>query len=269
MNKVIVSLLLFFTGAVAVSAQVPTSSTVTNVSGWQYTLVPRDCQDANGCDICEVTKTFTNAADIIGAALSALSLLMFIIGGLFWIFSGGVEQRVETGKKIIIGTVTGLAIVFVAWFAVNVIVRTASLSGGTSTAKVFSQEWWSFEDCYPDLPTTCKGAVVGESCLLSPCKSGDYSDPQCICWRALAEEGDSPICDDSAADATAVSSVTNAASNKSKSCVCADGCALFAATSDGSGYTCTAGISTERRTLYNLREDLSCSTANTICAKLK
>ncbi|EKD78655.1 MAG: hypothetical protein ACD_41C00303G0003 [uncultured bacterium] len=237
------------------------------VTGWRYTLVPKDCQDENGCDICEITKVFTNAADIIGAFLSALSLLMFIIGGLFWIFSGGVESRIETGKKILIGTVSGLAVVFIAWFAVNVIVRTASLSGGTQTAKVFTREWWSFEGCYPDLPITCEGALVGEACLASPCKSGNYQDPQCICWRALATDGDSPTCDGT--DVSSPADVDDASSNKSKQCVCADGCTLFANTDDGASYTCTSGITESNEDSYIVRDDLSCSVANTVCAKRK
>ena len=76
-------------------------------------------------------------------------------------------------------------------------------------------------------------------------------------------------------DATTVSAVSNATSN-SKACVCADGCDLFAATSDGDGYTYAIPDASDktdtaiaRRGLYNLREDLSCSVPETICAKLK
>lgn len=274
--------LVFMLSVQPVAAQIPTTTSITetvgsttttktgltNPSGW-LTIVPKDCQTGDGCDICEVSKVFTNAADLIAGAVSAVALVMFIIGGLFWIFSGGVESRVETGKKILIGTVTGLGLVFVAWFGVNVIVRTAALSGGKATSTIFTsgtfnKEWWSFEGCYPDLPTTCKGLNIGAACAASPCSSG-YKNPNCSCYRAidLTGGGDTSTCN-SDADATSITD----ANSTTKKCMCADGCEQFSATTAGKDYVCTTTASTSEAT-HEINTSLVCKDSTKVCAKPK
>ncbi|MBI4407328.1 MAG: hypothetical protein HY565_02395 [Candidatus Kerfeldbacteria bacterium] len=258
---------ILFTNVANVQAQTTTSSVP---SGW-LTIVPLDCQTkAGGCDICEVSKIFTNAANLIAGAVSAVALLMFILGGLFWIFSGGVESRVETGKKILIGTVAGLGLVFVAWFGVNVIVRTASLSGGDSTSKVFtsgtfSKEWWSFAGCYPDLPTTCKGLNIGAACGSGSCSSGTYKDPNCQCYRAIDKTGDTSTCDGEDA-----ATITVANDTKKKQCVCTDSCRIYASKPEGAGYVCTATATVDAApTRYDKNTTLTCAVKDMVCAKPK
>lgn len=233
-------------------------------SGW-LTVVPLECQEkTGGCNICDITKVFTNAANLISAALSAIALLMFVVGGLFWIFSGGVETRVEMGKKIIIGTVTGLAIVFIAWFAVNVIVRTAALSGGESTTKLFSKkDWWSFEGCYPTVPTSCANLLIGGVCGgTGSCTASSYDNPRCLCWRAQAEDGDDKKCKTDGALTQAQSGA------KDQICACIDACALLA-TSTGKAYACVAENSVatpaQQANYSEIRTDVTCGIAAGVC----
>lgn len=234
-------------------------------SGW-LTIVPLECQEkTGGCNICDITKVFTNAANLISAALSAIALLMFVVGGLFWIFSGGVEQRVETGKKIIIGTVTGLAIIFVAWFAVNVIVRTAALSGGESTTtKLFSKkDWWSFEGCYPDVPTSCANLLTGDVCgNAGDCSGSSYDNPRCQCWRALSKDGDDKNCK---TDGTLTQAQSGA---KDQICACVDACRLQAI-STGKAYACVAEniVTTpaQQANYSDIRTDITCGIAAGVC----
>lgn len=268
MNKLRLSLGVLLIFAVQpVWAQVPTTAAVdgnsglSNPSGWS-SIVPIDCiQDEGGCDICEVTKILTNAANLISAVLSALALLMFIVGGLFWIFSGGNEQRIETGKKIIIGTISGLAVVFIAWFAVNLIVRTASLSGGSSTAVIFSDEWWKFEGCYPSLPTTCDGEFIGDACGFNDCAGGSYEDPRCKCWRAKAAEGEPLKCTGENVDLNTAKNTTDT----NYGCYCADSCSLLAATT-GQAYACTI-ITESNASQFTIRQDVVCADSSKVCAK--
>lgn len=241
-----------------------TNPVMAETSGW-LTIVPLECQEkTGGCNICDITKVFTNAANLISAALSTIALLMFVVGGLFWIFSGGVEQRVETGKKIIVGTVTGLAIVFIAWFAVNVIVRTAALSGGESTTKLFSKkDWWSFEGCYPTVPTSCANLLTGDVCgNTGDCSGSSYDNPRCQCWRALSEGGDDKACK---TDGTLTQAQTGA---KDQICACVDACRQLA-TSTGKGYTCVAKNSVatpaQKATYSEIRIDVTCGVADNVC----
>jgi hypothetical protein len=55
---------------------------------------------------------------ILGIVGSA-ALLMFVYGGLMFVMSGGSEERVSSGKKIIIGSVVGLAIVFTSYLIIQ------------------------------------------------------------------------------------------------------------------------------------------------------
>ena len=89
--------------------------------GFGVQLVPATCTDENGCTICEIALIFTNAADVIGVFLSSIALLMFIIGGLLWIFSAGVTERVEKGKKIMLGAALGIIITISAYALVNTV----------------------------------------------------------------------------------------------------------------------------------------------------
>ncbi len=278
MNKVIgliVASVVIGGVALAPRSAVQAAPTASAPSGWT-TIVPLDCQTkAGGCDICEVSKIFTNAADLIAGAVSAVALLMFILGGLFWIFSGGVESRVETGKKILIGKVSGLALVFVAWFGVNIIVRTASLSGtasstdGVSTSKIFtsgtfSKEWWSFEGCYPDIPTVCKGLNIGAVCGTGEC-SDDRDNPNCSCYRATDQNGDTATC-----DGEDTIDIDVAKDTKKKQCMCTDTCATYGSSTTGAGYVCTASnIVDAAPTRYDKNTALTCAVKDMVCAKPK
>ncbi len=237
----------------------------TDVSEWELTLVPTECQTGDGCDICEVTKIFTNAADIVASLLSGIALLTFVIGGLFLIFSGGNPSRVETGKKILIGTISGLAIIFLAWITVNIIVRTASITGGTSDTTPFTPEWWEFKNCYPTLPSVCSTHFVGEACSTTTCTSTSQ-DPNCFCYRATGS-GDTKCGGET--DATSLDSVMDEDKNKNKQCICTDTCSVLAKKTE-KAYTCVldATIEKAKAGTYTKRPDATCVTSGTTCALL-
>lgn len=46
------------------------------------------------------------------APVGALAFVFLVVGGFYWIFSAGNEERVKTGKDIILWTVVGIIIVF-------------------------------------------------------------------------------------------------------------------------------------------------------------
>ena len=257
------------TCTVAPAATSPSGPTPEPGAGW-LTLVPFDCRDADGCDICEVTKIFTNGTNFIALGLSATSLLMFVLGGLTLIFSAGNEQRVTRGKQIIVGAVSGIAVIFLAWLTVNFIVRTASVSGGTTnTATVFSSEWWEFESCYPDLPTSCQGRSVGSICGFDRCSSSNTKDPSCRCYRQLDSTGDTNLCDGediTTGDINQVLKGKNKTGNPKKQCMCADACTLLRA-STGQAYGCYADQTVkDNPTQYTKAENTTCGKPGFTCA---
>lgn len=77
------------------------------------------CLKNGDCSLQDFLQVFINAGQWILGVSGSFALLMFIIGGLMWIFSGGNEQRVTRGKQIITGTVIGIALVLGSWLLVN------------------------------------------------------------------------------------------------------------------------------------------------------
>lgn len=242
----------------------PTLGATAPPKRFSFSLVPPSCQDEDGCNICEIVKIFTNAADIISAVLSAAALLMFIFGGFMLIFSGGQPERVERGKKILIGTITGLGIVFLAWFAVNVIVRISASSGTNSsggvdtTTKIFTQDWWEFNKCEPTLPISCAGLSVGELCGSGDC-AGKTKSAACSCYRPINSDGDSNTC---LSDGNTV----DEANSKNKKCFCASQCTRLAKKSKR-GYLCL----TEKQAAagYTTATGISCPDPVEVCALKK
>ncbi len=264
----VLTLMVVFAVLPPLSSLAQTTTTTNAVKPFSFSLVPPDCySNERGCSICEVGKVFTNGAAIIAGGLSATSLLMFVIGGFFLIFSAGEAQRVEKGKKILLGTVTGLAIVFLAWFAVNVIVRLAASSGQStqtglaSSATLFTSvtgksfDWWnSLEHCQPALPSSCKGYSVGDLC--GGGETGCAGSTACVCYRPLDDDGDDNVCADSATDASSASAAD-------KTCSCSSFCSITAIKLNKS-YECVS--SSTAATGYTVATGVSCPIENYVCA---
>jgi hypothetical protein len=60
----------------------------------------------------------------------ALALLMFIWGGLMWMMSRGDKKKIEDGQKTLEWAVIGLAVLFVAYAAVNWVINALQQSAG-------------------------------------------------------------------------------------------------------------------------------------------
>lgn len=262
-------------------------------------LVPRICEaKIGGCDICDIVLIFTNVANIVGGALGGMALLMFIVGGFMFIFSSGNEQRIETGRKILTGTVVGVLIVFLAWMGVNYIVRTVYYAGynaggvkagsGASQPKLFSQDWWA-PTCSPDL-TPCfsksEGAGgIGAQCGASGDCASDKKSTACVCYREKLKLEDKTTDNPTdtgkcggTTDATAVTAVTgpagqaNADTTKEgkQQCYCSNSCNFIAAGAKPTaltGYTvqCIDTATYESNSANYFKLQYSCENAQQIC----
>lgn len=242
-----------------------------------YSIVPEKCQGDTGCNICDIALAFVNFSNIIAGGLSGMALLFFIIGGFYFILSGGNEQRIETGRKILIGTVTGVLIVFLAWFAVNFVVRIAyqgqnNLESGEATVKVFDVDttWWSLPACDPSL-SGCGGKYVGESCgTVGSCANGGTG---CTCFRTTDPAGDKLVCDGENGDAADSASATY----KSKQCYCATPCdeINFDAVKNSAKkeYLCVTKevyeVDQSSVKNYTKHDDISCASPDQVCVNKK
>ncbi|HUT22470.1 MAG TPA: TrbC/VirB2 family protein [Candidatus Bipolaricaulota bacterium] len=76
------------------------------------TLVPQECLgDATECNLGSVENLMANVAGIILGLSGSIALLMFVIGGFMYIFSGGSSDTVSKAKKVLSTSVIGLALI--------------------------------------------------------------------------------------------------------------------------------------------------------------
>ncbi len=54
--------------------------------------------------------------------VGAVALAMFIYGGILWLTSGGVSEKIEKGKKIFVWSVIGLFVIFSSYLLVNFVI---------------------------------------------------------------------------------------------------------------------------------------------------
>jgi hypothetical protein len=85
----------------------------------QQGILPAENYDSGNYTLNDAMQLGVNVSQLILGIVGSLALLMFIIGGLMFLVSGGNSQTVETGKKILIGAVIGLAIVFASYLIIQ------------------------------------------------------------------------------------------------------------------------------------------------------
>lgn len=78
------------------------------------------CAFCGDCTLNNFLELGVNISKIILKYLGVFALLMFVIGGVIWITSGGSSEKVQLGKKIISGAVVGMVIVLGAVLIVRV-----------------------------------------------------------------------------------------------------------------------------------------------------
>ncbi|MCH7759516.1 peptidoglycan-binding protein [Patescibacteria group bacterium] len=78
------------------------------------------CACCGDCTLNNFLGLGVNLANIILKYLGVVALVLFIFGGVIWITSGGSSEKVQRGKKIISGSVIGMAIVIGAFLIIRV-----------------------------------------------------------------------------------------------------------------------------------------------------
>lgn len=88
------------------------------------TLVPAACKgDAKDCSLSSIETVLGNIAAIILGISGSIALLMFVIGGFLYIFSGGNESRVQQATKILTSSAIGLALILGAGVIIKFVLQ--------------------------------------------------------------------------------------------------------------------------------------------------
>ncbi len=93
-------------------------------------LVPPPTGDGNTYTIADFFSLIAAIINfIIFCLVPPIAVLMLIIGGLVFLFAGGSPQIASLGKRILITTIIGLAIVYGSWIIIDIIVKALGYTG--------------------------------------------------------------------------------------------------------------------------------------------
>lgn len=85
------------------------------------------CRGLGQCSVSDMVQLFVNITVLILGISGSVVLLMFVIGGGTWILSNGKPELVTRGKQTMEHAVIGLAIILLAYTAINFLI--AALAG--------------------------------------------------------------------------------------------------------------------------------------------
>lgn len=90
----------------------------------------RDIQVPPGQDesVIRILAIIAQVAFFMIFPIGAIAFVALIIGGFYWIFSGGNEERIKKGKDIMIWSLVGILIIFSSYAILSFVIKT--LTGG-------------------------------------------------------------------------------------------------------------------------------------------
>jgi hypothetical protein len=133
-----------------------------------------DYTTTKNCGFDDFLQVFVNLFNWGLYVLSILALFFFFLGGGTLLLSGGSEERVRTGKAILVNTVIGIGITLGSWVIVNLTVNTL-LPEDSAYHKngigwlTQSQPWFrinsadQFVDCSDPPSYPCKNGAGGST----------------------------------------------------------------------------------------------------------
>jgi hypothetical protein len=100
--------------------------------------ISQACGNSGTCSLDDIMIVFANTGNYVIGLIGAVVLLMYIIGGIYFITSGGNAERRNKGKEYLKKSTIGLLIVMSAWLLIYFLLRslgaTVSAPAGGSVA---------------------------------------------------------------------------------------------------------------------------------------
>jgi hypothetical protein len=149
MNKYIVLATLIGMCVLVHYIQPPTKShAATFGSGSGSITIPEP--DVKHKDIDDIVRTIYNTTITISGILF---IILFLVGGIMYLTSGGSEENSGRARKLIIDAVIGLVIVLAAWAVSDWILSLLKGSGGDLSTPTTNQPYQPSPDNRGELPT--------------------------------------------------------------------------------------------------------------------
>ena len=118
----------------AYSSNICTASTTCTVGevGVFMEGISLACGNIGDCTLNDIMLLFVNTGNYVIGLIGGIVLLMYIIGGVYFLTSAGNTERVTKGKKYLTISTTGLLIVMFSYLAI-IALRSALKSGDVTT----------------------------------------------------------------------------------------------------------------------------------------
>jgi len=90
------------------------------------------CYERGDCGLNDFIKIIEASYTTIFGFIGSIALIMFIIGGLMFLVSGGNQEKVAKAKKLMISAVIGLLIVFASYLIIQFVLDTVGYENNAS-----------------------------------------------------------------------------------------------------------------------------------------
>lgn len=110
--------------------------------GERHFIRSKACICAGNCQLSDFVGLAVEASRFIFGITGSLALLMFAVGGFWWLTAAGTPDRIEKGKKTLVAAVVGILIIFGAWVLVNSLLAALTGQLGQGPVKVLGGDWW-------------------------------------------------------------------------------------------------------------------------------
>lgn len=97
--------------------------------------------DTAPCNLCFGFLMLQNIINWLTQIAVAIAVFILVIAGLFYVFSSGDPGKIELAKSVISYALMGLALIFIAWLLINIIIAALGYS------HPFSGGAWNIIDC--------------------------------------------------------------------------------------------------------------------------
>jgi hypothetical protein len=142
--------------------------------------VCQECYSNGQCQIADFFIVGNTVTKLILGLSGSIMLLMVVYGGFLWLASSGNSSMVEKGKKVLIGALIGLIIVFGAYTATQFLVASLVCTAGqecTAVNEIFARP---FQLVKPPGTTTKPPATTPSPGATTPtAPSGNTAS--CVC----------------------------------------------------------------------------------------
>jgi hypothetical protein len=83
--------------------------------------ISQACGNLGDCTLTDILTVFANVGNFVVGIIGAVVLLMYVIGGFYWLASAGRSEWVTTGKKYMTISTVGLLIVMFSHLGIRAI----------------------------------------------------------------------------------------------------------------------------------------------------